>query len=95
MDIRHFAQEVDTNQTAAKPDESNPKAKQRARSRKTEGSSATDESVKRRCVSTACIGMKRMYLLAYTCSDMHQLVGDVNQSVSVRYNPLSNHTANS
>lgn len=33
-------------------------------------------------------------LLAYACSDIYQLVGDVNQSVSVRYNPLSNYTAN-
>ena len=90
MDVKHCAQEVDTNQATAKSEESTQKAKQRVRSRKTEGSSAVDDSAKRRCVSTACIGMTRVYLRAYYAySDIHQPVGDGNQSVSSRCGPLS------
>ena len=63
MDVGHYAQDADANQAAVKPEEPTPKARQRMRSRRKDGSIAADESAKRRCVSTACIG--RAYAITY------------------------------
>lgn len=82
MDAEILEQDPDTNQTEVKFEEATPKGKQRVRSRKKDGSSAGEDAAKRRCVSTACIGIIVVNYLHRIRVDIHQHAGNVNQSLS-------------
>lgn len=64
MDVGNVEQETEANRPEAKAEGAAPRGKKNARSRKKDGSGAVEDSTKRRCVSTACIGTLHTLLLA-------------------------------